>query len=146
MARKPKILVGTDGSPGANRAVNEAADLAARLGAELIIAYAQSGVLTEDLERLRTIEHASIDEVLKLTSMEILERARDGAKEIGANDVQTRSSSGDPVYFLLQLAKREEIDFIVVGKRGRGQLEGLLLGSISQKLASLAQTKVVIVP
>ena len=133
-------------SPGANRAVNEAADLAARLGAELIIAYVQTGILSEDLERLRLIENASIDEILKQTSSEILGRARDGAKEIGAKDVQIRSGSGDPVYFLLQLAKREEIDFIIVGKRGRGQLEGLLLGSVSQKLASLALTKVIIVP
>ena len=144
MAKRQKVLVGTDDSPGGNRAVNEAADLATLLGAELIIANAQTGVLTEDLERLRLIENASIDEILKQTSSEILER--DGTKEIGAKDVQTRSGLGDPVYFLLQLAKREEVDFIVVGKRGRGQLEGLLLGSVSQKLASLAQSKVIIVP
>lgn len=90
MPRKQRILVGTDGSPGANRAVNEAADLANRLGAELIIAHVQTGILPEDLERLRLIENASMDEILKLTCLEILERARDGAKEIGARDVLTR--------------------------------------------------------
>ena len=146
MSRKQKILVGTDDSPGANRALNEATDLAARLGAELIIVYVQPSHLTEDLERLRFIEHASMDEILKAASLEILGRAKDGAKEIGATNVRIVLGAGDPASFILQLAEREQVDFVVVGKRGRGQLAGLLIGSVSQKLASLASCKVVIVP
>ncbi len=34
----------------------------------------------------------------------------------------------------------------MVGKRGDGQLKGLLLGSVSQKLVSLAEMPVIVVP
>ena len=35
---------------------------------------------------------------------------------------------------------------LVVGRRGRGRLSGLLLGSVSQKVASLAPCIVIVVP
>ena len=37
-------------------------------------------------------------------------------------------------------------DMIVVGRRGRGRLLGLLIGSVSQKLVSLAPCKILVVP
>jgi nucleotide-binding universal stress UspA family protein len=53
---------------------------------------------------------------------------------------------GDPAELLLEAIARERPDMIVVGKRGRGQLSGLLLGSISQKLVSLSVVPVIVVP
>jgi nucleotide-binding universal stress UspA family protein len=47
---------------------------------------------------------------------------------------------------ILEAAGREKPDAIVVGKRGRGRLSSLLLGSVSQKLASLATVPVIVVP
>jgi nucleotide-binding universal stress UspA family protein len=40
----------------------------------------------------------------------------------------------------------EKVDAVVVGRRGHGQLAGLLLGSVSQKLATLSPCPMIIVP
>jgi nucleotide-binding universal stress UspA family protein len=47
---------------------------------------------------------------------------------------------------LIDIAKDGPVDKIVVGRRGRGELAGLLLGSVSQKLVSLAPCAVVVAP
>jgi nucleotide-binding universal stress UspA family protein len=47
---------------------------------------------------------------------------------------------------LLDIAASHSAKMVVVGRRGRGQLAGWLLGSISQKLVSLAPCAVVVVP
>jgi nucleotide-binding universal stress UspA family protein len=40
---------------------------------------------------------------------------------------------------------RRGAQFIVLGSRGLGRLEGMLLGSVSQKVVGLAPTSVVVV-
>jgi len=52
----------------------------------------------------------------------------------------------DPAEAIIEAARREHADAIIVGRRGRGQLAGLLLGSVSQKVVSLAPCTVIVVP
>ena len=52
----------------------------------------------------------------------------------------------DPAEAIIEAARVGQADTIVIGRRGRGRLAGLLLGSVSQKVASLAPCIVTIVP
>lgn len=47
---------------------------------------------------------------------------------------------------IIEAAERGNADAIVIGRRGRGRLAGLLLGSVSQKVVTLAPCPVVVVP
>jgi nucleotide-binding universal stress UspA family protein len=141
-----RILVATDGSAGADRALDVASTIAGRFGAELIIVTVEQGYLQRDLEEFRWTKDATVDEILNAVSLEILKHAEERAHSNGVSRVRTYSSLGDAVAFILEVAEREKADTIVVGKRGRGRLVGLLIGSVSQKLISLAGCHVLMVP
>jgi len=141
-----RLLVATDGSEGADRALTAAAELAKATDAELIIVNVEQGFLHENLETVRGIEGASVDEVLYAASADILTRAQAKATALGVTKVRTRSGLGDAVGFVLEVVSDERPDMIVVGRRGRGRLLGLLIGSVSQKLVSLAPCKILVVP
>lgn len=140
------ILVATDGSAGGDRAVNFAAALSRALDATLVVVTVQEAAPSEAIEALKSIEHVGEAEVAELTTSADLNRARLKAERAGARSVRTHAEAGDPTQRILEAAARENATAIVVGKRGRGPLAALLLGSVSQKLASLAPCPVVVVP
>ena len=140
-----RILVATDGSPGANRAVDTAAALAKATGFELVILTIGGNISGAELRQLASAE-GDLSEALEFAANQILSQARKRALRNGASTVTVRSGWGDPTEAIIGAVRREKADILVVGRRGRGRLSGLLLGSVSQKLASLAPCKVLIAP
>lgn len=139
------ILVATDGSHGANRAVIAAAELARATGARLCILTVGGNVSGDELKKLVRAE-GGIGEALELLSNQILKQAEKRAVRVGATKITLRSGWGEPAQAIIDTARHENANFIVVGRRGRGRLAGLLLGSISQKITNLAPCLVIIVP
>jgi len=123
------ILVGTDGSDGAARAVGLAARLSAHLKAPLRIVHV---VTVDDPPLDAHNDHASI--------------AHARAEDLGAVEVHAESLAGNDIAeTIMEVAHRDDVDLIVVGKRGLTRVTGLLLGSVSQKLVSAARCAVTVV-
>lgn len=140
-----RIIVATDGSPGANRAIDMAALFAKTSGADLIILTIGGNITGAQLRELADAA-GDLSETLEAAAKKILGQARKRALRIGARNIKLQTGWGDPAETIIDTVRREKADMLVVGRRGRGRLSGLLLGSVSQKLASLAPSAVVVVP
>ncbi len=140
-----RIMVATDGSAGANRAVEAAAGLAKDLNADLTITTFGGSFPVEEIDQLPRTE-GQVGDAVDLLLNSILRDAKERAERVGAPKIRIHSEWGDAAQSIIDAAARKEIDMLVVGRRGRGQLSGLIFGSTSQKVASLASCIVVIVP
>jgi nucleotide-binding universal stress UspA family protein len=69
----------------------------------------------------------------------LMTQARARARDKGVRSVQNLLEDGDPASTILRLAKGLHVDMIVFGSRGLGDAQGLLLGSVSHKVAHLAE-------
>lgn len=140
-----RIVVATDGSEGADRAVDVAAKLAKAFGGQLLIVTVSGNLSGEEMRELADAVN-NIGDILEARSTQILATAKMRAQRLGLTRIELHTGWGDPAQSIIEIAAREAADAIVLGRRGRGRLTGLLLGSVSQKVASLAHCTVVIVP
>ncbi len=143
-----RILVATDGSETADRAVDYAANLAKQNAASLLIVNVIGGYgLPESLfSQFTNAQQAWLQELLESISAQMLTKARDRARDLGVASIELESRLGDVAQTIADIAEEKNADLVVVGKRGNGRVVGLLLGSVSQKLASLCLRPVTVVP
>jgi len=139
----PAVVVGIDGSPGADSALRFAAEEAAQRSLPLRIVCAWEAPAATYLgeafaptaDSFVEAEHHAED-VLRIA----LERLADGP----AIEKEALAIEGHPATVLIEQA--HDAVLLVVGSRGRSAAAGLLLGSVGQKLAHHAPCALVIVP
>jgi nucleotide-binding universal stress UspA family protein len=147
-----RILVATDGSDSANRTVEFAARLTKRLSGQLRIINVVSlrNIPLEQLDEYSRLGQVTRLEAMTVESREQLNAARLRVEELGIPDVPLESTmelhEGNVAETIIDAARREPVDIIIVGKRGLGRLSGLVLGSVSQKVVELARCAVIVVP
>lgn len=131
------IVVATDLSPGAAKAVLWAAEAAQRSGATLIpaMAYGESWPETPPDEMAAHRQSVITELEAELASL--------GLASIGA---QPTAAFGHPHDVLPRLAHDHEADLVVVGTRGAGGFAGLRLGSVSRHVLHHTALPVAVVP
>lgn len=143
-----RILVATDGSEMASRAVEFAARLAASEHCALkvlnVVDYQDPPTLP--VVEFSRMEHASPGDMLTAWAEQTVQSAVNRARTLGVAAVETELQSGEVAAAILETAARDRADVIVVGKRGLGRVKGALIGSVSQKVMSAAGCVVIVVP
>lgn len=122
------LLVPTDGSPGAERALAEGIDIAAATGATLhLLHVVETGTLGPDV---RTVVQ---DEAVNERAEEIVEAARTTAEE-SVDDVVDSIAHGHAHRGIRDYTEDEDIDLLVLGTQGQTEFGWYALGGVSSKL------------
>lgn len=137
------VLVAVDGSASANRAASFAAQVAGAFSAklELLHIYDAPTASALGMEALSREQLAETGRKLAKGSFEAARQA------IGATEVEIveRFSLGHPGQEIVAAAESSKADLIVLGNRGRSQVESLLMGSVSGYVTYRANCPVTIV-
>jgi nucleotide-binding universal stress UspA family protein len=133
------IVLGYDASPGAERALETAIELASQFGDRLLIAFgaAPPGPPTEE----ETAHRRALEELGERVTSGALSRARDAGVDAEVALVPKR-----PHHALTELADRQNARMIVVGTYGESPIAGAILGSTPHKLLHLSERPVLVVP
>ncbi len=137
-----KMLLAIDGSENARRAAESAIGLFNLIvGASLTVTYispnppSQTRLVKADFD----VHSLLIEDANKISG-----KTLDMLKESGVNyDLEV--AIGDPAAEILKIRDKVEAGLIIVGSRGLGSLSGVVLGSVSQKIAHHAHCPVMIV-
>ena len=132
------VAVGTDGSATAEEAVRQAADIARRYGAKLVLLSAfQKGSPVRtgaDIER-----QWSWNPSARLATL--LEHAETRLRDEGI-ECETLTDEGDPGDVLVRLASECGADMLVIGNKG---MKRRVLGSVPNTVAHTADCSVMVV-
>jgi nucleotide-binding universal stress UspA family protein len=138
------IVVGTDGSETAAKAVEAAVELARTLGARLDIVSAYEPISNQRLRE--EARQAPGDLQWTINPREDVEATlAEAAEAADGLDVQTFARQGDPADAILDVAEERGSDLIVVGNKGMTGAKRFLLGSVPNKVSHHAPCSVLII-
>jgi nucleotide-binding universal stress UspA family protein len=128
-----RIMIATDGSPSAVEALEAGLEFAAEQDAPVTLVHV---ITKNELHPRPAFEHPEKDEVLR--------EAAASARELGI-DAELELRSGDPADEISWLAESREVGLLVIGSRGRGTVQGALLGSVSKAVLAACNRPVMVV-
>ena len=135
-----KILLAFDGSEHSFRTVVKAIEIAKLTQKSKVdVLY----VLSEDTSKSEVLNLWEA-EGIKEDRLERFKLAEEAAKQNGVN-YEIKLLRGDPETKIVEYAKENSADMIIIGSRGLNPLQSMILGSVSHKVMKKASCPVMIV-
>ncbi len=131
-----KILVALDFSEPSQRALSFAADMAKQLGATLEIVHVHPDVYDGHSDPSLGIPWPTLaqeERYMRFLDTE-LDRAIRGVLGDAADATTRHVVRGDPVKRIVAQAAEAKADMVCMGSTGKGAVERMLLGSVSQNV------------
>ncbi len=146
-----KLLVAIDGSSHSLKAVDYASVIATCCKARLIILTVvkvhkvkELSAETRAYAELEQIPEVDLD-ALKMIAGELVAHAEKKSRDKGVDDIVTKVQHGPVARTIIECAQQHDVDMIVVGSRGFGNIEATLRGGVSHRVELLAKCPVLTV-
>ncbi|MFO8098562.1 MAG: universal stress protein [Salinibacter sp.] len=136
-----RILVPVDFSDASEVAVDHAAEIASAYGAELTLLHVVEEVIYPSAYGVESPDVSSSG-IVGRAEATLEEMAREN---IGDEPVQVAAGIGYAPLTILDYAKRNEMDLIVLATHGRTGFDRILLGSVAERVMRQAPTPVFLV-
>jgi nucleotide-binding universal stress UspA family protein len=137
-----KILIATDGSEKNKKAISYGIEFAKLSGAKLYVVYVVDTAAFASIPMDAGWE--MMYELLETEGKDTLK----GVEELASNAGLVSESAvleGHPSHEILEYAKNNDIDLIVVGTLGKGGIDRFLLGSVAEKVTRNSEVPVLVV-
>ena len=134
------ILWATDGSSGAERALQFAKSLAQANGARLIVVHVKEIMVGRTGGYPVNVEEGQVQAAIQKQVEDLKQEGLDATLQMASVAV------GGAAHVIADAADAAGADLIVAGTRGLGPLAGLLLGSVTHRLLHIAHCPVLVVP
>lgn len=143
-----KILIPTDGSKLSAQAANKGVCFAREVGAEIVAIYVTqpfaATVGFDGMAAAYAITDEDYEKSARDQAQKYIKAVLDRAETAGVKATGKSVSNFNVADGLVQAAEEEKCDLIFIGSHGRSGLSRLLLGSVTQKVLSLAKTAVLV--
>jgi nucleotide-binding universal stress UspA family protein len=141
-----KILVTIDGSDPAKHALGFGVKLAERDGAELVVISVVPTVPFYPMEEGEIPYYPQLIDDLERSHTKLLEEtSRELQRDHESMKIGTILKKGNPARNIVEAARDEGVDLIVIGNRGTGGIVSWMLGSTSRNVAEACTVPVLIV-
>lgn len=129
-----------DGSDQAKKAFEEAVHFALTQNSELTILTVVADYLRYDFGELNLRSKYQNSTAYE----ELLRQYQLFAQQAGVKEVSLKIKQGDPRKEILNVAKEEKSDLIIMGSTGKGMIDRLLIGSVSEFIMNHSSCDVLI--
>ena len=137
MSKTKKIMVAVDFSEYSPKIAAHAGQLAEDLGAELIFVNV---INQRDIDMVKQVtlhtDKISVKEYINGLTDDRNEKMQRLLQETNCSRIPNRFliKKGVPFMKLVETAKEEKVDMVVMGTKGRGNIAGVLFGSQAEKM------------
>lgn len=134
------IILPVDGSGHSDKAAEHAVEYALAAGAEVVLLHCRRAVPPE-------LGEPNVQWVLDQYAASAQEVVRPYEALLGEKGVAVRTEivGGRPGQVIADVARAENADLIIMGSKGKSDLEGLILGSVTHAVLHTAPCPVLVV-